>query len=117
MVSKKSRNIMDNCRFCWMCRHICPVGHYTGLERNTARARMLALSMVERGEDISMAIDNVYECMCCGACTKECVTGFDPVYAIMEVRKEAALAGKTRVISGCWLIKSEKAEMYTEKSP
>ena len=86
---------VDSCRFCWMCRHICPIGNTTGLERNTARARALGLSLVNRGVyDITEVIDNVYECACCGACTKECVTGWDPVMFAKEARVDAALEGK-----------------------
>ena len=48
-LSEKSRTHIDQCRFCWMCRHICPVGNATGQERNTARARALGLSLVVRG--------------------------------------------------------------------
>ena len=47
-ISEKSKEIMANCRFCWMCRHVCPIGNATGLERNTARARALGLSLVAR---------------------------------------------------------------------
>ena len=36
-ITEKAKNIIDNCRFCWMCRHVCPIGNATGLERNTAR--------------------------------------------------------------------------------
>ncbi len=87
---------MDACRFCWMCRHICPIGNATGQERNTARARALGLSLVAReavaySEDI---INNVYECALCGACVKECVTGWDPVAFTKEARLVAALDGK-----------------------
>lgn len=86
---------VDACRFCWMCRHICPIGNATGLERNTSRARALGLSLVNRGTyDISEVIDNVYECACCGACTKECVTGWDPVMFTKAARLDAALEGK-----------------------
>jgi Fe-S oxidoreductase len=78
-----------------MCRHICPIGNTTGLERNTSRARALGLSLVNRGVyDISEVIDNVYECACCGACTKECVTGWDPVMFAKQARVDAALEGK-----------------------
>ena len=38
-ITEKAKNIIDNCRFCWMCRHVCPIGNATGQERNTARAR------------------------------------------------------------------------------
>ena len=96
-ISEKSKKTIDACRFCWMCRHICPIGNATGLERDTARARALALSMVLRGstpltDDI---MDNVYECACCNACTNDCATGWDPVAATKEVRLKAAMEDKT----------------------
>lgn len=96
LISQKSKEIIDSCRFCWMCRHICPIGNATGQERNTARARALSLSLVEReAEPLREVADNVYECALCGACTKECVTGWDPVQFTREVRLELALNGET----------------------
>lgn len=79
-----------------MCRHVCPIGNVTGHERNNARGRALSLSMVERGMDLTEDIvANVYECALCGACTKECATGWDPVEFTKEVRLEAAINGVT----------------------
>jgi len=80
-----------------MCHHICPVGNATGQERNTARARALALSLVNRdalefSDDI---INNLYECTLCGGCTNDCVTGWDPIVFIKEARTEAAMNGKS----------------------
>lgn len=96
LISDKSKKIIDSCRFCWMCRHICPIGNATGQERNNARARALSLQYVERGAaSLSSCIDNVYECALCGACTKECATGWDPIVFTKEVRREAALEGVT----------------------
>ena len=94
MMSDKSKQHVDSCRFCWMCHHICPIGNATGLERNTARARALGISLVNR-EAIPLCdvMDNVYECACCGACVKECVTGWDPVMFTKETRLHAAMEG------------------------
>ncbi len=96
-MSEKSKQIVDACRFCWMCRHICPVGNATGQERNTSRARALALSVVNRGaaELTPDIMDNIYECQMCEACTCDCATGWDPTYFTKEVRLQAALDGKT----------------------
>ena len=79
-----------------MCRHICPIGNATGQERDTARARGMILALVARkGVEYSAdIIDNVYECSYCGACVKECVTGWDPVAFTKEARLVAALEGK-----------------------
>lgn len=96
-ISQKSKEIIDSCRFCWMCRHICPIGNATGQERNTARARALSLSLVTReGMEYSDdVIDNVYECGLCGACTGDCATGWDPIVFTKEARLAAAMEGKT----------------------
>lgn len=93
-ISEKSKKHIDSCRFCWMCRHICPIGNATGLERNTARARALSLSMVYRGaEKLEDMADNLFECALCGACVKECVTGWDPVSFTVEAKTQASLSG------------------------
>lgn len=77
-----------------MCRHICPIGNATGQERNTARARSFAISMVQRGAtELCEVKDNIYECTLCGACTNNCVTGFDPKVFVEEVKTELVLAG------------------------
>ncbi len=92
-LTQKNRETIDACRFCWMCRHICPIGNATGHERNTARARALAISVALRGSDILADImDNIYECSLCRACTHECKTGWDPVAFVMETRFQAAIA-------------------------
>ena len=94
--TQKSKEHIDSCRFCWMCHHVCPIGNATGLERDTARARALGLSLVMReaieySDDI---INNVYECSLCGGCMTDCVTGWDPVMFTKEARLGAALDGK-----------------------
>ena len=93
-ISEKAKQHIDACRFCWMCRHICPIGNATGQERNTARARALGLSLVVRGaEKTEDVADNIYECALCGACVKECVTGWDPVMFVQEAKTDAVLSG------------------------
>ena len=95
IMSEKSKQHIDSCRFCWMCHHICPIGNATGQERSTPRARALGLSLVNREAiDLSEVMDNVYECATCGACVHECVTGWDPVMFAKEARLQAALEDK-----------------------
>ena len=96
IMSEKSKQHVDSCRFCWMCHHICPIGNATGHERSTPRARALGISMVNRGSiELEEIMDNIYECAGCGGCVRECVTGWDPVMFTKEVRLQAALEGKT----------------------
>ena len=95
IMSEKCKQHVDSCRFCWMCHHICPIGNATGQERNTARARALGISLVNREAiDLSEIMDNIYECCTCGACVHDCITGWDPVMFTKETRLQAALEGK-----------------------
>ena len=94
-MSDKIKAHVDSCRFCWMCHHICPIGNATGQERSTPRGRALGISLVNRGAvDLSEIMDNIYECAGCGACVRDCVTGWDPVMFTKETRLAAALEGK-----------------------
>ena len=92
MISQKAKIQADACRFCWMCRHLCPVGLQTGKEVNTPRAKGLLLSMVERGTafDRDMA-EVMYECLLCDACSNDCATGFEPPVFIREGRTAAVV--------------------------
>ncbi|MBR7110312.1 MAG: (Fe-S)-binding protein, partial [Clostridia bacterium] len=95
-ITEKAKKIADSCRFCWMCRHVCPIGNATGLERNTARARALGVSLVARdATELKEIADNMYECTLCGACTNNCMTGWDPKVFVQEVKTEILLNGVT----------------------
>ncbi len=102
-----------------MCHHICPIGNATGQERNTARARAMAISLVNRGAlALDEIIDNIYECATCGGCSGVCVTGWDPVMFTKEVRKQAALEGKLpvyimKMVENCL----DTGNAYGEKKP
>ena len=48
MISQIANKHADKCRFCWMCRHLCPVQLQTGKEINTPRAKGLLLSQIAR---------------------------------------------------------------------
>ena len=92
IMTEKSKQHIDACRFCWMCHHICPIGNATGLERNTAKARALGLSLVTREAlTVQDVVDSLYECACCGGCVHDCITGWDPVMFTKEARLQAAL--------------------------
>ena len=49
MISQNAMRHAEKCRFCFMCRHLCPVQLQTGKEINTPRAKGLVLSMVNKG--------------------------------------------------------------------
>lgn len=92
MFSEKAKKHADACRFCWMCRHLCPVQLATGKEPNTPRAKGLLISMFTRGMEMQQdSAETMYECLLCGACTNDCVTGFDPPLYIREGRTQAVV--------------------------
>ena len=94
MFTEKAKKNADACRFCWMCRHLCPVQLVTGKETNTPRARGLHVSMIERGMPMEKdCAANMFECLLCGACTNDCVTGYDPLVFIREGRTQANVLG------------------------
>ena len=75
MYSEKAKKHADACRFCYMCRHLCPIERATGRENNSPRAKGLQVSMIVRGMKMDKASAvTMYECLLCGACTADCVT-------------------------------------------
>lgn len=66
----------ENCRYCLMCRHTCPVGFVMQKETLTPHGWGLTIASIERGlltwnED---TIDVLYSCADCGSCRAHCVT-------------------------------------------
>lgn len=108
MFSNESSRQADACRFCWMCRHICPVAACTGNEGWTPRARGLMVSMIERGtEYITDIAEAMYHCSLCDACANDCATGFKPSLYIREARtlavvNDIAPTGITRQIDNIY---------------
>ena len=94
MFSDNSKYQADACRFCWMCRHICPVGQVTGKEGNTPRGKGFIVSMDSRNIPFNEdAAGVMYECCLCEACSNDCVTGYEPPVFIREARTLAAVNG------------------------
>ncbi|MBQ3211500.1 MAG: (Fe-S)-binding protein [Oscillospiraceae bacterium] len=92
MFSVQNAKQADMCRFCWMCRHICPVAGATGSEGWGPRARGLMVSMIERGTEYDAEIaDSIYHCTLCDACANDCVTGWKPADFIREARTLAVV--------------------------
>jgi Fe-S oxidoreductase len=66
----------DNCRYCLMCRHVCPVGHVTNLEPLTPHGWGLTIASVQRGLMTwnTETVGLLYHCADCGTCRANCVT-------------------------------------------
>lgn len=94
MFSKEVIRHAEACRFCWMCRHICPVAGSTGNESWTPRAKGLLISMIERNTEFDAGIaDVMYHCTFCDACANDCVAGFRPSDFVRAARTQALVEG------------------------
>ncbi len=85
----------DNCRYCLMCRHVCPVGHLTRLETLTPHGWGLTIASVRRGQ-LQWDADTVgvlYHCADCGTCRSHCVTDQPLPEAIAAARAEVVALG------------------------
>ena len=93
MISQNALHHAEKCRFCFMCRHLCPVQLQTGKEINTPRAKGLVLSMINKGAEKFSAdvAEAMYECLLCDACVNDCATGYQPPIYIREARTEAVV--------------------------
>lgn len=80
----------DYCRYCLMCRHVCPVGHITRLETLTPHGWGLTIASVQRGLlawNIE-TVDVLYSCADCGLCQANCATDQPLPDAIAGARAE-----------------------------
>ena len=66
----------DGCRYCWMCRHVCPTGFITKRETHTPHGYALLIASATRGVSAWNAetVDALYHCADCGCCESHCAT-------------------------------------------
>jgi heterodisulfide reductase subunit D len=90
------RETLNNCRFCVMCRHVCPVGNATAKEAGAPRG--LALN-IYAGEQGLMAVGSeshknlIANCTLCGACYESCITQQNLPQVILAAREKNVAAG------------------------
>jgi Fe-S oxidoreductase len=82
----------DNCRYCLMCRHVCPVGRISARETLTPHGWGLIIASERRGlvSWNASTVDALYSCADCGACRANCVTDQPLPLAIAAARAEVA---------------------------
>ena len=87
--------VYNLCRYCLMCRHVCPVGRTTKREANTPHGWALLIASVDRGQMRwdTEAVDTLYECAQCGLCYDNCVTERPLPSAIAAARADVFAAG------------------------
>ncbi|MFL5804638.1 MAG: (Fe-S)-binding protein [Roseiflexaceae bacterium] len=85
----------EGCRYCLMCRHICPVTRVTYSEATSPHGWALAIASVRRGllDWNAETADLLYQCADCGLCRSFCVTDQPLPDAIVAARAEVTAAG------------------------
>jgi len=96
MGIKEVRETIKMCRFCFMCRHACPVFLATKLDSLTPRGHALVLSAIaERirkwDKDI---VARFYQCTLCGLCKEYCEYNWPEDELVRNAREEIVAAGK-----------------------
>ena len=84
-------NVIDACRFCFMCRHLDPVGNVTFREADTPRGRALMCDRIRMdAANLSNAdyIDAFYRSALSAANRFHCVSDYDETGLVLAVRRD-----------------------------
>ncbi len=86
----------EGCRYCLMCRHVCPVTRVTYNEATSPHGWALEIASVRRGllDWNAETTDRLYQCADCGLCRSFCVTDQPLPDAIVAARAEVVAAGR-----------------------
>jgi Fe-S oxidoreductase len=90
------RQTTELCRYCLMCRHVCPVTAITGNEAASPHGWGLLIASVKRGVTHwhEETVDLLYQCADCGLCRSHCVTDQPLPLAINASRAEVVAQQK-----------------------
>jgi Fe-S oxidoreductase len=85
----------EGCRYCLMCRHVCPVTRVTHNESTSPHGWALTIASVRRDllDWNSETVDLLYQCADCGLCQSFCATDQPLPQAIVAARAEVVAAG------------------------
>lgn len=85
----------ERCRYCLMCRHVCPVTHVTRNEVTSPHGWALLIASTRRGlaEWDQETVGILYHCADCGMCRAHCVTDQPLPLAINASRAEVVAQG------------------------
>jgi Fe-S oxidoreductase len=116
-AGERPERTTENCRFCWMCRHVCPVGLVTARETYTPHAWALAIESVRRGQLVwnDETASVMYACADCGLCRTHCVTDQPLPDAIVSARADIVDAGAAPAAVRGYLHRLEK--LFAGPSP
>jgi Fe-S oxidoreductase len=92
----KYNDAIQNCRFCFMCRHLSGVANVTFSEADTPRVRAAAMYTISnKPEELASAdfIRNMYDSDLSKACTYHCVSHYPETDLVLAARRDIVEAG------------------------
>ncbi len=92
----KYLDVINACRFCFMCRHLSAVGNVTFKEADTPRGRALIADKVRMDKEYLKNPDfirTIYEAELSAANRYHCVSHYDETGLIMALRRDIVEAG------------------------
>ncbi|MBI5819830.1 MAG: hypothetical protein HZA88_12670 [Verrucomicrobia bacterium] len=92
----KHQDVIAACRFCFMCRHLDPVGNVTFQESDTPRGRALIIDKIRMANENLKNPDfiaTLYRSALSGANRFHCVSHYDEVGLVLAARKDIVEAG------------------------
>lgn len=90
MQIENQKEVIQNCRFCLMCRHTCTVAKFTKNESDTPRAKALNLwTVLEKMREYNSDDAEIFfNCVDCQKCKEHCVSDYDVPALIEAARKD-----------------------------
>jgi Fe-S oxidoreductase len=92
----KHLDVINACRFCFMCRHLATLGNVTFKESDTPRGRALVLDKVRMNKENLKNpdyINSIYEATLSAACRFHCVSNYDEAGLLLAARKDIVESG------------------------
>ena len=96
MNIEKYLEVINACRFCFMCRHLATLGNVTFKEADTPRGRALILDKTRMNKsNLSNPdyINTIYEATLSAACRFHCVSHYDEAGLLLAARRDIVEAG------------------------
>jgi len=91
------QDTINACRFCFMCRHLSPVGNVTFREADTPRGRALLAGKLQQNIKSFNPdyVETFYRAELSAACRCHCVSHYDEAGLILAARRDLVDAGLT----------------------
>jgi Fe-S oxidoreductase len=119
MYAETILQTVKDCRFCFMCRHVCSIGNVTLRESNTPRGFALMIDKSAMKSEVLADpgfAEAIHECTLCGACRSHCVSTHEVPAFIRAGRSELFASGQApKSVTDLAAILSSTGNLFGEK--